>query len=238
MHALKLLSLCFAMLFLMDAVDCNAQELTPPASPAKLKSGGNEDAPKLKLITTFGHRQLEQLLDDRPDMKGVIPKKHPVRKKIIDGFNGKLIGQRVYWVDLNPETAMHLQPYGDYPPFIAITDNPNTSPIDKWSSLLFEVYNLEGNFNELWDAALNGKIDRESYVKKCVALEDVAAEKTRAFFTKHPLPATKADTFYNFYFSEEGLKTHSLYRLLGTEIDNTKIFSEEYDDRIAPFLSR
>lgn len=44
---------------------------------------------------TFGQRQLEQMLDDRPDMRDAIPVSHPVRRWVADAFDGKQFGQRV-----------------------------------------------------------------------------------------------------------------------------------------------
>src|SRR5690242_1923528 len=95
---------------------------------------------------SFGRRQIDQLLADRPDMVGVLADDDPIVVWIADSMNGGRIGRRVYWNADSPRTggaAEHALPYGVNPPFICITGGAEVSPIDKWASLVYELFNLE-----------------------------------------------------------------------------------------------
>ena len=141
-------------------------------------------------------------------MKDAIPKSHPIRDAIVDGFNGKLIGQRVYWVASKPadgKAAQHGQPYYGRPPHIRITDSNDVTAIDKWASAMFELYNLEGDFNSLGEMAANGTLSRDEFVRRCIALEATALSRTRNFFRKNPLPSDEECFWYNYFVGDGSL---------------------------------
>ena len=213
---------------LFGSQTCQGQEAELPS----LGAGSPDSAPAVETTITFGHRQLDQMLEDRPGMKNAVPLSHPIRKALIEAFNGKLIGRRVYWLDAAGEGALsgafHLQPIGFYPPCITVTKGPQETPIDKWASALFEMYNLEGDFNGLDDDARSGEITKDQYVDLCVDLETQALNKTRLFFTKHSLPATVLDKWYAFCLSSDKLKLY--------DAGNEEYFAECYDSHIAPCL--
>jgi hypothetical protein len=172
-HALSFL----AALMVPLASGCQQQATSPTAVAAR----------------TFGHRQLEQVLADRPDMAGVLREDDPVVAWVIAGFNGERIGQRVYWNGASPQsgqTAEHSPPYYHYPAHICISGGTETTPVDKWASLVFEFFNLENHkdFEKLTAEAMKGKVSREQYGDSCVALEFLAMQKTRAFLDEHPFP--------------------------------------------------
>lgn len=161
--------------------------------------------------TTFGHRQLAQMLDDRPDMRGVLEADDPLIAWIIAAFNGEHTGMRIYWNADTPSSgrpAEHLMPWSDYPPAIRISGGNETTPIDKWTSVVYEMFNL-GNasgFKSLSDQAMKGLLDGPTYAERCVELEFRALEKTSLFLADHPLPAGRhgRDIYYHWIRSDLG----------------------------------
>ena len=124
--------------------------------------------------TSFGERQLDQMLDDRPDMKGVLPEKSPVLLAIIAAFNGERLGQRIYWVDTVPREgrpASHNKSRSGRLAHIMISSSPKLTPVDKWAYVIFELYNIEGDFNAVLKSAYLGSIEKEAFVEKCINLE-------------------------------------------------------------------
>ena len=93
---------------------------------ACLSAGCNSAAPEPDAVVakSFGERQLDQMLDDRPDMRDAIPRPRAVIPWLIEGFNGDRLGQRVYWNASSPQSgraAEHGGAYGTYPPYIAVS---------------------------------------------------------------------------------------------------------------------
>ena len=196
---------------------------------------------------TFGERQLEQMLADRPEMQNLLPEDHPVYRWLVASFEGDRTGSRIYWVADQPQSgraAEHAAAYYSYPAYIVIEADTRKTPLDKWTMLVFEMFNIENtkSFNELLNLALEGKLDGESYARKCVQLEFNAASKLRDFFRKTPLPNTTPETapFYcwstaedlNFEECEKLWATMELYY----EDSNYRHFKKRYDDAIAPHV--
>lgn len=193
----------------------------------------------------FGRRQVQQMLADRPDMKGVIDRTDPVHKWVVDGFQGKLIGQRVYWNANSPRTgraAEHATPYGNYPPYISISGGTDTTPVDKWAAVVFELHNLR-NFEEFAKLATDasaGKLTADEYATQCVMLEYDAQLRTHKFFAKNPLPesAHGRDRWYKTWAlsdlpSAEEFKTK--HAVPGGTRSNFDYFKNSYITQILPY---
>jgi hypothetical protein len=187
------------------------------------------------------------MLDDRPDMKDTVPLEHPVCKWLADGFDGKRFGQRVYWNGNSPKSgrpAEHATQFESYPPHISITGGSELSAVDKWTTAVFEMHNLEGNeISTLVAEAMKGLHDGDSFADKCVEMEFVALVKTREFFRVHPLPASShgRDKYYNWITS--GLGTFEEYKKAfdvpgaTTLNSNFSYFKEYYNTSIVPYLN-
>lgn len=142
---------------------------------------------------SFGSRQLDQILDDRPDMQGVVEKDSVIHQWVVAGFNGDRFGQRVYWLGDSPpggNPSTFTAPYGRVPPFIQISAGTELTPVDRWASLIFELHNLERteDFDRVVRDAIAGKIDGPQYATECVRIEYEASLETKQFLTKHPIP--------------------------------------------------
>lgn len=202
--------------------------------------------PERAIAKSFGQRQIDQMLQDRPDMRDVIPNSHSVFQWLVDGFNGDRIGQRVYWNAGSPQSgraAEHGPAYGTYPPYIAISGGTETTPTDKWAAVVYEMHNLENRngFEAISRLAIEGKLDADDFAEKCVELEFVALTQTEEFFRKNPLPKSKhgRDVWYNWVTSNPG--TFEDYRKsfdgpgANSFNSNFAYFKEYYDTTIVPY---
>lgn len=232
------------LITLMAGCNRDVREAVPVSQPRE-RSVTASDAGRA-IERSFGERQLDQMLQDRPDMQGIMPESHPVFRWLVDSFNGDRIGQRVYWNAVSPQSgrpAEHAPAYAHYPPFIAISGGTETTPIDKWASVVFEMHNLENSseFEATSRSAVEGKLDADAFAEKCVELEFNALEKTMVFFRENPLPKSKhgKDVWYIWVTSRLG--TFEEYRdafdIPGTHKSNSNFayFKEYYNTRIAPY---
>lgn len=192
----------------------------------------------------FGGRQVKQMLDDRPDMKDVIKRDHPIYKWGVDGFQGKYLGQRVYWNANSPRSgraAEHAVPYGTYPPYISISGGTETTPIDKWGAVVFELCNLchYEAFTQLAIDASAGRLTADDYAKQCVMLEYNAQLRTHRLFAANPLPNSHhgRDWWYNAWVRaelptvEEFLAANAVP---GSTRTNYDYFKNAYTTQLAP----
>lgn len=219
--------------------------------------GGGEDAtapssanaPQPEAIS-FGDRQLAQLLDDRPDMQEVIPDEHYVRNWVVEGFDGKRLGTRIYWCANSPQSgraAEHSPPYEGYPAFIFISGGTETTPLDKWAALVYEFHNVEltSEWQQLGQKAISGVMSPEEYAEECVAIEYRALVATADFFEKHPLPTSAPGhhEWYNWLTTDE-LPTLeeqlAPYRdgTFATHPTNYHYFRSYYLESIAPYFAQ
>ncbi|MEM8946387.1 MAG: hypothetical protein AAGD11_14540 [Planctomycetota bacterium] len=211
-------------------------------------SGTSDDgkAPKSLDKTTFGHRQIEQMLADRPNMKGVLSEDGPTFEWIVESLNGKRTGRRIHWNADTPQSRQgseHAGQYYYYPAQIYISGGTEMTGIDKWAALVYELYNVENTneFSDLRDQAISGEIAGEDYAMGCVKLEFLAMEKTYAFFHKHPMPApdTSMHRWYELMLAELG--TFEQYVEDSSEFSgpgNYKHFKDYFDEHISPWVGK
>jgi hypothetical protein len=196
---------------------------------------------------SFGQRQVDQIVADRPDMAGILSNDDPVLQWIISGFNGDQLGQRIHWHARSPlsgSTAEHGAAYYGYPAYISVSGGTETTPIDKWASVVYELYNLENSadFEELSNQVMAGEIDGDGYALKCVELEFSAIEKTKSFFEKHNLPNSQHgnDPWYNWVSGEIGTFESYLESLqendTGIGYHPLRYFKTYYDSTLLPYV--
>lgn len=196
---------------------------------------------------SFGRRQIDQMLTDRPDMAGILSDSDPILLWIVDGLNGDRIGQRVYWNAIPPLSsfAEHALPFEIYPPHICLSDDSEVSPTDKWAGLVYELFNLENAkaFPELFSKAMEGKLDREAYGRECTKLEYLALSKATAFFQERPLPNADSGNNPHYAHISQAPSTFEEYLALVNDPKGgfrppTEYFLRHYDEAIAPYIPR
>ena len=194
----------------------------------------------------YGRRQVKQMLADRPDMKDVIGRDHPIYKWVADGFQGKYLGQRVYWNAKSPRTgraAEHAVPYGTYPPYISISGGTETTPIDKWGAVVFELCNLQNyeEFTRLARDASAGKITADEYATQCVMLEYDAQLRTHKLFAANPLTDSHhgRNPWYETWVKSDLLSAKDFkakHAVPGSTRTNYDYFKKGYATQIAPYI--
>lgn len=198
-----------------------------------------------RAVQTFGQRQLQQMLDDRPDMQNVIPRNHSVYTWLSDGFDGKRFGQRIYWNSDSPQSgrpAEHLPPSAGYPPSILVSGGTESTPVEKWAFVVYEMFNLEMNNSEaLVNLAIEGSIDADEYASKCLEAEFNALLEAHKYFHDNPLPKSQhgRDRWYNWLISDIG--TFEEYKK-STDVpwanstnSNYEYFKQYYESTLRPY---
>jgi hypothetical protein len=195
---------------------------------------------------SFGRRQVDQMLADRPDMVGILEEDDFLLRWVIGGMNGATIGQRIYWNANTPQSgsaAEHASPYEGYPPHICISGGTEITGHDRWACVVYELFNIENTkeFEDAYAKATAGTLDGDAYAKECARLEYVALTKAKEFFKKHPLPNAKPGHHEEYDQITEVPATFDEYLALYHDAHGNfhhpgQYFKDYYDDVIAPYL--
>jgi hypothetical protein len=142
----------------------------------------------------FGKRQLEQLLDDRPDMRSIIRPGEFLYDWLARRFDGGRKDLRVYWHDSEPLSgfdAEHVMSFIDRPlvhnpALIRISSSEKLSAADRCIVLIYEFFNLENEdeFKALYDRAKSGNVTREQYATLAMNLEIKAVVRMQELLKK------------------------------------------------------
>ena len=117
---------------------------------------------------SFGCRQVEQVICDRPDMGKIISRDPSLRQMLICHFAGASGNGRVYWDCREPDSgrpAEHLGVHFGYPAMVRVAKKCGSSSIDKCAMLVFELLNLQldNEFDLLATAAVEKRKSREAF---------------------------------------------------------------------------
>jgi hypothetical protein len=219
---------------------CNRQPATTLEKPAVVSQAGKP------ADISFGRRQVDQMLADRPDMIGILDEDDPIFRWVVDSMNGARIGQRIYWNGNTPESgsaAEHASPYGGYPPHICISGGTEITAHDRWACIVYELFNIENTskFEDAYNKAMAGTMDGDEYAYECARLEYVALIKAKEFFKMHPLPNARPGYYEEYEQITEAPATFDEYLVLYYASDGTfqhpgQYFKDYYNDVIAPYL--
>ena len=184
---------------------------------------------------SFGERQVEQFICDRPDTAKILRRNNALRWMLIWHFAGGLKGQRIYWDNREPKghTAEHSA-HKDIPVFVQVTKTE--SGIDNCASLLFELLNrpIEDEYETLRTAPENDRKDRYGFALSCVREEFKVTQSLHWFFCSYPIAgATKEkDPYYTFVVSlQMDFETYILSadRNLSDDVNPLKYYGKAYD---------
>lgn len=159
-----------------------------------------EPAPSVNI--GFGQRQLDQMLEDRPDMNDAIPESHPVRRWLADGFEGERAGLRVYWCGNLPDGGVAVEycaPLSPYPAIVCVSPGAELTPIDRWAAAVYAMFAHESDWDAIGSEAGRGLLNADSFAEKCVLLEFLALKRAQEIFLEWPLPQEGhgQDRWYN-----------------------------------------
>jgi hypothetical protein len=149
---------------------------------------------------TFGRAQVEQFMQDRPEVKPVLIKEVALRNQLERGFAGLETGFRVYWDNREPEKR-----YADYwprrdkePARVRVSKKPFGSGSDKCVTLVMELENAKGDKRgtAIRKMAYFGQMSREDYARSMTHLEFASTQRACEYFKQHPLPPSEAGSTY------------------------------------------
>jgi hypothetical protein len=159
------------------------------------------------------------MLADRPQMLTYRTKAGTIRRLddsdemvryAIARFSGSGLLNRVKWSTTKPTSgtgAEHDSPtestpgvlYLQFPSDLETGTHPTANHTfeEYWDGMVFELFNMENarDFWSLWDDAALRRLDRQTYMLRCAALEHVALLKTVVFYRERWKPWADAHGF-------------------------------------------
>ncbi len=192
-----------------------AEEYLRERHPERFQSNGMSEADEDRWIQidantnpiahrdTFGAQQLRQLLEDRPSMQGIVRRNEFIYRWVVMQFDADTAHDQIRWDSREPQSGRPAENNSSYlgsQAYVRITVDDSISGRDKWLMLVYELHNYKNGaaFHDLWDQAIAGKIDRDTYSLQCVELEFNAMTETQIFFRRHPLPGATAENDPNY----------------------------------------
>ena len=151
-----------------------------------------------KLSFSHGQRELERILNDRLEMRGVLPHDDVIVRWVKRKLSVGSHGETVVWDAREPEGgyAQHAIGNGGTASRVCVTSSPKVSGRDKWYLLVFELHNLMHPqlMMQLRHAATSGAIDRKEFANAILNHEYERFARTNKFFIRYPIPdATKTN---------------------------------------------
>ena len=135
---------------------------------------------------SFGDRQLQQVLDDRPLMKAYFSSKDSVWQWAIEKFNHGYQGDRVHWDHSEPIGAdseyILQQTPATGPCCVRLTRRAHVNGMDQWCMLVFELENISygPKAAKRYQDAGSGAVPKDQFLKKIARIEFEVALKVKA----------------------------------------------------------
>ncbi len=179
----------------LDAATARARLFDQTVAEAGRHYGQGTYARSLtKADLAHGEAQVKKMIADRPIMARYVSKGDRVWTWTVRQFAGEGLGVRIFWNNEEPECdhvmADNRGPYGQLTTGrIRIRRTCNGRVLDgeeHWSAAIFELFNVRGTpeFNKIDDAAFNGKIDRDAYIRRTCQVE-FQAELLQTWFYRN-----------------------------------------------------
>jgi hypothetical protein len=191
-----------------------------------------------------GWHQLQRMLKDRPVM--VIPPGHQetMYRWASRAYAGRELGFPVYWDPSDPGdgfVAGSTVPERAKVALIRIratNDEASASFQRAWSSLVFEVHNLEGTlaYRELYDPETAKNLGRADWVEHAMRTEYRAVEKTRRFYfdTWEPWCRESGATALPGPWFADTFLTYQQWATTDSWRELAKFWEGEYDNEVGP----
>ena len=181
-------------------------------APKKATWPLNEPYPVSKDDLAFGEVQVAKMVADRPSMGRSVDENSPVWAWCVRRFAGSGTGHRISWdpapVESQGYDAEHDGPTGEHGAAIRVSKHVRDSYDSRqrwltghqlWAAAVFELNNSchDPEFDAVWDEALDGKLDKKTFVELNTRLEFAAEEETYLFFQHVWMPWATAKGIEN-----------------------------------------
>jgi hypothetical protein len=152
--------------------------------------------------TRYGVRQIEQMCDDRPDMKDVLSRDHKIVRWCVTQFENGDHGRRIIWDYAEPALntpAEHWPRVEGYTAAIRISKKHPSTGLDKWAMLVFEFHNIQMEDARLpiRQSLCQGEIGVNEFAAAYARSEFDAMQKTKNFLGQNGINSlvTPADEY-------------------------------------------
>jgi hypothetical protein len=172
------------------------------SAPRSHRQFVSKSAPILKVALSaadlaFGEKQVERMVNDRPEMKRYVGKEDAVWQFCARGFAGETCGKHVNWDSGLPAgtyRAQHRGPYRGENGAIRIREiyadgHMKGEPLpceELWAGAIFELENIRNTlaFDDLYKRAFNRGIGREEFIRESTRLEHAALLRAAKDYVK------------------------------------------------------
>lgn len=149
-----------------------------------------------KLHLASAKRELEKMLQDRPNMKLIVQKNDLIWQWVQYKMAGEDIQSPIYWQANSSKNfpiptgvnAVHAYPTSKSDGRVWV--NNNTDPETMWAGLIYELHNIKNGkaFQAIEQDAKKWLCSKETYIMRYARLEYKAAQETKAFYQEIWLP--------------------------------------------------
>lgn len=202
---------------------------------------------KLKFMTdphrkARGRCSVSQLLEDRPEIAGLLNGHDTLKRWLVEQFSGKVTKFPIEWDPKEPEdseVAEHNQPRSNEPAKIRVSRNMDG--LDQLAGVVFELFNIQYHkgHSRLWKKAGNGKIGKQEYSHRSYRLEHKAMRKCKHFLKKHSSVFAGADASneaYNWIMSSTSLQ--EFHTIIMERCGGETYYMKVYEESVTPYSEK
>jgi tetratricopeptide (TPR) repeat protein len=143
-----------------------------------------------------GEEQLRNMLRDCPAMAQFVSPQDKLWQWAVRKFAGEDLGAPVHWDPTPPSLRLGCSLFGDQHAIRVSQirfDLPDRRPCtfdELWSTAVFELHNVTSSpiWSDISQQVLDGKLNRDDYIVAVLESEELATQRTRAFYLKFYLP--------------------------------------------------
>ncbi len=214
-------------------------------------------------LLKHGEEQLRNMLRDRPTMAQFVSPQDKVWQWAVRKFAGEDLGAPFHWDPTPPDHALGLSAPGNKPAIqvsqirVDLPDRRQCTFDELWAAAVFELHNITSSsiWSDIDQQVLNGKLKRDDYAVAMLESEELATQRTRAFYLKFYLPwirekgkidTSPRDWYCEFFFSDTDRQSRlaewrkdrrwPLYEAFYDKLLAEREYSQENYDEAVKFL--
>lgn len=146
-----------------------------------------------------GEKQVQLIMNDRPKVARLLQANSSLYGWLVQAFDTARGGFNPLWDSAEPvssQAAEHEYPSNNSRRGIVAEGtvifrvSSRQTGWDQLAGLIFELHNFRGatQFEEIHTAAVSGKIDEQTYIRRNIEQEFMAVQATKVFLIKNVLP--------------------------------------------------